>query len=217
VTTSEGEAPVRSYRQYCGIARAADLVGERWAVLVIRDLILGPKRFTDLLTGLPGIATNVLTQRLKELERAGVVRRRTLPPPAASTVYELTEYGRELEPVLLALGRWGAKSLGPEFGDYASRAEWFAVALKAYFRPEAAAGVHATVAFELDGASFHVAVDDGELRIAHGAPDDAELTIACRTRELLAFLRGDELPAGAAAGDMGLLRLLPRLFALGGV
>ena len=81
-------------------------------MLVIRDLILGPKRFTDLRESLPGIATNVLTQRLKELERAGIVSRRPLPPPAASTVYELTEYGRELEPVLLALGRWGAKTIG---------------------------------------------------------------------------------------------------------
>src|ERR687884_1369381 len=97
----------RSYRQFCGIARALDLVGERWALLVVRELVIGPKRFTDLRQGLPGIATNVLSQRLRQLERDGVVARRTLPPPAASTVYELSDYGQELVPILLALGRWG--------------------------------------------------------------------------------------------------------------
>ena len=102
----------RTYDQFCGIARALDLVGERWALLVVRDLILGPKRFTDLRRGLAGIGTNILAARLKELERGGVVRRRTLPPPAASAVYELTDYGRALEGPLLALGRWGALSIG---------------------------------------------------------------------------------------------------------
>src|SRR5437763_13541599 len=101
----------RSYDQFCGVARALDLVGERWALLLVRDLLLGPKRFTDLRRGLPGIGTNVLAARLKELERAGVIARRTLPPPAASVVYELTEYGRALEGPLLALGRWGARSM----------------------------------------------------------------------------------------------------------
>src|SRR5919198_6110493 len=100
----------RTYEQFCGVARALDLVGERWALLVVRDLVLGPKRFTDLRRGLPGMGTNILAARLKELEHAGVVRRRTLPPPAASAVYELTEWGHELEPVVLALGRWGSRA-----------------------------------------------------------------------------------------------------------
>src|SRR3989304_2598093 len=100
----------RSYRQYCGIARALDLVGERWALLVVRELVLGPKRFTDLQNGLPGIGTNILAARLRQLERGGVVRRRTLPPPAASAVYELTGYGRELEEIVLALGRRGGQT-----------------------------------------------------------------------------------------------------------
>ena len=95
----------RSYKQYCGIARALDLIGERWALLVVRELVLGPKRFTDLRRGLPGVATNVLSQRLRELERDGIVARRQLPPPAGSNVYELTEYGQELVPIMLALGR----------------------------------------------------------------------------------------------------------------
>src|SRR5919205_66330 len=96
----------RSYGDRCGIARALDLVGERWALLVVRELLLGPKRFTDLRAGLPHVSPDVLAQRLRELEQAGVLRRGTLPPPAASRIYELTGRGRELEPVVLALGRW---------------------------------------------------------------------------------------------------------------
>ena len=118
----------RSYRQHCGIARALDLVGERWALLVIRELVLGPRRFTDLREGLPGIATNVLSQRLRELARDGIVARRKLPAPAASNVYELTEYGRELVPITLALGRWGARSMGPRQEGQTTHGRWFAVA-----------------------------------------------------------------------------------------
>src|ERR687884_2186422 len=129
----------RSYRQFCGIARALDLVGERWALLVVRELVLGPKRFSDLREGLPGIATNVLTQRLQQLRRDGVVARRRLPPPAASSVYELTEYGQELVPIMLALGRWGARTMGARSPEQTLRAEWLAVALKAFYQPEAAA------------------------------------------------------------------------------
>src|SRR3979411_3221280 len=102
----------RAYGQYCGFSRALEAVGERWALLIVRDLLVGPKRFTDLLHGLPGIPSNVLTVRLKERENAGVARRRVLPLPARAVVYELTEYGLELEDVGVALGRWGAESLG---------------------------------------------------------------------------------------------------------
>src|ERR687895_1821390 len=105
----------RTYDDACAAAHALDLVGERWALMVVRELVLGPKRFTDLRTGLPQASPNVLAQRLKELEEVGVVRKRRLPPPAASQVYELTDWGRELESVLIALGRWGARApLDPE-------------------------------------------------------------------------------------------------------
>ena len=100
----------RSYDDGCAAAHALDLVGERWALLVVRELLLGPKRFTDLRAGLPGTSPNVLAQRLRELEGAGVVRRRKLPPPAASRIYELTEWGKDLEPVIISLGRWGVRS-----------------------------------------------------------------------------------------------------------
>lgn len=102
----------RSYHQYCPIAHALDLIGERWSLLIVRDLLLGPKRFSDLRAGLPGIGTNILTDRLKGLEQAGVIARRVLPPPAASTVYELTPYGQGLDGPLQALAQWGGQSLG---------------------------------------------------------------------------------------------------------
>src|SRR5215210_4044194 len=103
-------ATMRTYCDGCAAAHALDLVGERWALLVVRELLLGPKRFTDLRAGLPGVSPNVLAQRLRELESAGVVHRRKLPPPAASRVYELTEWGEKLEPIIVRLGRWGAQS-----------------------------------------------------------------------------------------------------------
>src|SRR3954471_10523999 len=103
-------ATMRTYGDGCGIAHALDRIGERWALMIVRELVLGPKRFTDLRAGLPNASPNVLSQRLRELEQAGVVRRRKLPPPAASKVYELTEWGMELESVIVRLGRWGARS-----------------------------------------------------------------------------------------------------------
>ena len=99
----------KSYNQYCGLAYALDRVGERWTLLIIRELSAGPRRFTDLLEGLPGISTNLLSERLKELDQQGMLRRRTLPPPAASSVYELTPLGQSLEKSLLELGRWGSQ------------------------------------------------------------------------------------------------------------
>src|ERR671925_2448857 len=104
---------LRRYGDACGIATALDIVGERWALLLVRELLLGPKRFADLQAGLPGAGPNVLTQRLQELEAAGVIRRRTLPPPAGSRVYELTDWGRELEETVMSLGRWLARSPTP--------------------------------------------------------------------------------------------------------
>src|SRR5262249_25951893 len=155
----------RSYRQYCGIARALDLIGERWALLVIRELVFGPKRFTDLRQGLPGIATNVLSQRLRALEREGVVARRLLPAPAASNVYELTEYGHQLVPIMLALGRWGARTMGARLPEQTFLPEWLAVALKAFYQPHAAEGISARIGFDLGDAQFTFSLDRGRLEI----------------------------------------------------
>jgi DNA-binding HxlR family transcriptional regulator len=204
----------RSYRQYCGIARALDLVGDRWALLVVRDLLLGPRRFSDLRATLPGIGSNVLTTRLRELERAGVVRRRELPPPAASSVYELTEYGRDLEPILLALGRWGARTLGPREDGQALRSEWLAVALRAYFDPGAADGLDATVELGLPGGTFAARIADGTLTVLPGADGPADLRIESDEETLIGFLAGAGVPADALRpdGDLALLHRLPELF-----
>src|SRR5512144_1450508 len=120
---------VKRYEQYCPMAHALDLVGDRWALLVVRELMHGPKRYTDLVEGLPGIGTNILAARLRDLERADIVARRTLPPPAASKVYELTAYGRELRPALRELALWGARSLGPPTPDAGLFEGWVANSL----------------------------------------------------------------------------------------
>src|SRR5919205_2297687 len=207
----------RSYDQFCGIARALDLVGERWALLVIRDLILGPKRFTDLRRGLEGIGTNVLAARLKELERGGIVQRRTLPPPAASAVYELTEYGRALEGPLLALGRWGAVSLGQRQPGQTLRSEWFGVALKAFFRSEAAADLKAEIELRFDDGTLLARLDHGTLVIEPASPNGADLVLETEVETLIGYLAGADVPPAALApqGDRALLERLPRIFAFG--
>jgi DNA-binding HxlR family transcriptional regulator len=121
----------RRYAQYCPVAHALELVGERWALLVVRELLGGPKRYTDLAEGLPGIGTNILAGRLRDLEEAGVIQKRRLPPPAAASVYELTPYGEELREPLYALGRWGARSLGPPRPDDSLAPGWLVNAVRA--------------------------------------------------------------------------------------
>jgi DNA-binding HxlR family transcriptional regulator len=204
----------RSYRQYCGIARALDLIGERWALLVIRELVFGPKRFTDLRQGLPGIATNVLSQRLRQLERDGVVARRLLPPPAASNVYELTEYGQELVPIMLALGRWGARTMGARLPEQTLRPEWLAVALKAFYQPQAAEGISARIEFDLGDAQFTFSLDGGRLEIDPGENGPVDLTVAADPETLVAFLAGAPVTV-QAEGDRELLERLPAIFAFG--
>jgi len=131
---------VKRYEQYCPMAHALDLVGDRWALLVIRELMHGPKRYTDLVDHLPGIGTNILAARLRDLERNGVVTRRTLPPPAASKVYELSEYGRELRPAMHELAMWGARSLGPPTDEDELFEGWLSNAMDIALAPLAPSG-----------------------------------------------------------------------------
>src|SRR5437763_4835027 len=155
----------REYGQFCGLAHALDVVGGRWSLLIVRDLLNGPKRFKNLEDGLPGIPSNVLSARLKELEESGVVRRHLLPRPAKGVGYELTDYGRELEEPLVKLGLWGAKSLGhAEEGEPIS-VDGLALALRGAFRPDAAAGLTRTYELELDGRPLRISVEDGQLSI----------------------------------------------------
>src|SRR5437667_8457175 len=130
----------KHYDQYCPVAHALDVVGDRWALLVVRELTTGPKRYTDLAEGLPGIGTNILAARLRDLEAAGVVTKKILPPPAASRVYELTDYGRELKPVMRELALWGARSLGPPTGDDELFPGWLVCPVDMILGPIAPAG-----------------------------------------------------------------------------
>jgi DNA-binding HxlR family transcriptional regulator len=177
----------RSYGDPCGIARALDLVGERWALLVVRELLLGPKRFTDLREGLPHLSADVLSQRLRELEAAGVVRRAKLPPPAGSRVYELTDWGGELEPVVLALGRWGSRAPFPA-GDMPLGADALMIALKTVFDPTRSDGLETVVEIGLGDHRFRAVVADGHLEIGRGDTHDAAATIQGDPASLAAVL-----------------------------
>ena len=152
----------RTYGDRCGVARALDIVGERWALLVVRELLLGPKRFTDLRAGLPHVGPDILAQRLRELEASGVVRRGTLPPPAGSRIYELTERGQQLEPVVLALGRFGSVAPFPP-GEAQIGVDAVVIALKTLFAPGAADGLSASYELRLGEQHFRCGVADGRL------------------------------------------------------
>jgi DNA-binding HxlR family transcriptional regulator len=167
----------KSYDHYCAMAKALDVVGERWTLLVVRELIPGPRRYTDLLAGIPGIATDMLAARLKTLEEAELVVRRTLPPPAASTVYELTEAGLALEPVVHELVKWGTRLLGRHRGE-AFRVHWLATPLRMMFRPDRAAGAKLVIQFESHGEAMHVRVDDGRLEFISGEAATPDVVIA---------------------------------------
>ena len=160
----------RRYEQYCPMAHALDLVGDRWALLVIRELMHGPKRYTDLVEHLPGIGTNILAARLRDLEGHGVVTRRTLPPPAASKIYELTDYGRELRPAMRELALWGARSLGPPTGRDELFEGWLANAMDIVMAPLAPAG-----SFEVRAGPEIASLVDGE--VVGGPIDGADVVV----------------------------------------
>lgn len=159
----------RSYTQHCGIARALNIVGERWTLLLVRELLAGPKRFKDLLDGLDGISPNLLAQRLKELEADGLLRRAVLPPPAGVAVYELTAVGQGLESVLIALGRWGFQWLSEPCGTDAFNPAWLALALKILFEPERARDIHETYEFRVNGHCVHAIVDNSQIETHQGS------------------------------------------------
>ena len=189
---------MRTYGQYCGFARALEVVGERWAMLIVRDLLVGPKRFTDLHRGLRGIPTNVLTARLKELEEAGVIRRRVLPRPAGSIIYELSEYGLELEDVVVQLGRWGAKSLEGPRCDEIVTADSLIMALRTIFRPEAAGKLRASYELRLGEIVLHAQVDGAKLAVAEGPLPDADLIVETGPA-IKELFTGETSPAEALA------------------
>ncbi|HEY0738629.1 MAG TPA: winged helix-turn-helix transcriptional regulator [Herpetosiphonaceae bacterium] len=196
----------RSYNQYCGLAYALDIVGERWTLLIVRELIAGPRRFKDLIDGLPGISTNLLSERLKNLEQQGVISRRMLPPPAGSTVYELTELGLGLENMLLELGKWGSQFVPPSAeGAAVLRAGSYALTLKTFFRPEQARGVDETYELRIDGEVLHVDIQDGTIHVRQGAAPKADAVFTTDIASYLELLAGQIQPEAAIAG--GLVRI----------
>jgi DNA-binding HxlR family transcriptional regulator len=219
--------PARSYGQYCGITAAVDLVTERWALLIIRDLLVGPRRYTDLKQGLPKIPTNILSARLKELQEGGMVRR--VPLAHCGLVYELTDYGRELEPIVLALGRWGFRSMGePKDGDVVT-ADSLTMALRTAFRPDGASKLDFQI--RVDAAELRAQIRDGELKVVQIAPpappvggslpsSEPELRFATAGPGMRHLIAGAMSPAHAVEqnvvtilkGDLKLLERFTELF-----
>jgi DNA-binding HxlR family transcriptional regulator len=193
---------MKSYNQYCPIAHALDVVGERWALLIVRELVEHHQlRYSDLHANLPGCGTNILAARLKELERHDVVRRRRLPPPAASTVYELTEYGQELRPVLHMLAHWGARSLAPPTADTPLEPGWLAGALEMIFCPTPRdARVEFRVGDEV--ASF----GGGEIR--EGPVDDPDAVVECDRAGFYRLVVHRDFSDVSVSGDEALIRSL---------
>jgi DNA-binding HxlR family transcriptional regulator len=211
---------MRSYAQLCGIATALDVIGDRWTPLVVRDLLLGPLRFIDLAEGLPGIGTNTLAARLKQLEAAEVVHRRLLPLPDRGTVYELTPYGRELEPILLSLGRWGTRSMGNLPPDVATRSRWLVAAMLAFHDESQRIARPTTWELRLTDGPFTVRAEGTNLTVTAGSPDEADLVITTEDAELHRLLTRQLTPdeavrTGAVAldGDASALPRLVELFA----
>lgn len=204
----------------CAVAHGLDLVGERWALLVVRELLLGPKRFTDLRSGLPGASPDMITQRLRELTGSGIVRRRKLPAPAASWVYELTEWGIELEPVVLSLAKWSSRSPGMH-ADAPIGADSVVLSLRALFDAPAARGFHASIALRLGESWFRLTFVDGELHAVRAEPDRPDAAVRTDPDTFAALLAGGSTLAEAEAdgrlgldGDRGAVERVLRLFPL---
>lgn len=202
---------LRSYEDPCGVARALDRIGERWALLVVRELLLGPKRFSDLRAGLSHASPNVLSQRLDELEQSGVVHRRQLPPPANVTVYELTPWGLQLESVVLALGRWGSRAVPVPKGELSIDA--LMIALETTFDAEAAAGLELIIELELGAERFVARVARKQLELKRGSAEDPDAVISTDAATLRKLVFGGRpLATKEARGDTKLARTFLSLF-----
>jgi DNA-binding HxlR family transcriptional regulator/putative sterol carrier protein len=193
---------MRTYCDGCAAAHALDLIGERWALFVVRELLLGPKRFTDLRARLPNASPNVLAQRLRELEAAGVVRRRKLPPPAASRVYELTDWGMELELVIIRLGRCGARSPSRP-RDAELGVDSLVLSFRTMFDPRAADGLNGSYELRLGEDVFRAVVTDGRFEIVRGGAERSDATIETDADTLAALVYdGRELAEAMRSGDV---------------
>jgi DNA-binding HxlR family transcriptional regulator len=189
ITKNAQTAPHRWYEDACGAAHGLNLVGERWALLVMRELMLGPKRFSDLRASLPGISANILTQRLEGLEAAGILMRHRLPPPAAAQVYELTDWGYEAEPILQTLGRWAARSPAHDPTLPFSAASLM-LSFRTMFDPARAGGIEARIGFRIGAESFVVTLGQGRIAVARAALDGADPVFTATAPLLAAAIYG---------------------------
>lgn len=194
---------MKRYKQFCSVARALDVVGDRWALLVVRELLLGPRRYSDLLEGLPGIGTNVLSTRLRELQAAGIVALRRTPKPTPATVYELTADGRDLRSVLDALVRWGARRLTAPESDDILDPRWFVSSLPALIDGKTLVE-GAPYRLDVDGVAFTLDVRGGDIAASHGPPPAATATLKGTLRDFFNASRGDKTAARRllVAGDV---------------
>ena len=186
------------YGQYCALARALDVAGDKWTLLIVRELVPGPRRFTDLLDGLPGVSRKLLTDRLRGLETDGVVTREELPPPAARQVYALTEDGRALARAMAPLIGWGAGRLAERRPGEEFRARWSAVAMASLADREAAIGVRETYQYLIADAAFHLVVDDGSVEVRDGRAADPAVTVTCGDEATWADVLAGRVSASAA-------------------
>lgn len=208
---------MRSYGQYCSVAKALDVIGDRWTLLIVRELLLrGACRYTDLKNGLPGIATNLLADRIRELEAAGLVRREEAPPPVATTLVQLTESGAELEPVLKALGWWGLRYMRGPAGSDEFRSQWFAYPVEFFLRDRDPGAPPASIELRTDSGPAVIEVSGGAVSVRTGAVPAPDLVLAGPPQLIDALLTGQLSATEVAAcglqisGDAGLLdRVLP--------
>jgi DNA-binding HxlR family transcriptional regulator len=204
---------MRSYGQFCALAKALDVIGDRWTLLIVRELLTrGPCRYTDIKNGLPGVATNLLADRLRELERVGVIRREDAPPPVATTLFHLTDRGRDLEPVIRAMGMWGAPMLAGAPDDDAFQTHWLRFPLEVRLTDHAPEDAPAAIQLRTGDEPLVIEVGNGQVRTRMGIRDEADLTLSGPHRIVLAVLAGrlslrEGLQAGLVVeGDPAALR-----------
>jgi DNA-binding HxlR family transcriptional regulator/putative sterol carrier protein len=213
---------VRPYRQYCPAAKALDLVGERWTLLIVRDLLLGPKRYTDLQDGLRGIGPNLLAERLRSLERAGLIQKRRLPPPAASTVYELTELGMGLQPVLSTLFEWGLQVIGAPSSQETIKASYWLPAIEAAAHSDALSeDVEDTYELRFGDEILSVTARAGKVDVHEGASEAPDVVVEADLATFAALGRGALTPFAAieagtlvVRGDPAAAERCARVFAM---
>jgi DNA-binding HxlR family transcriptional regulator len=182
---------MRSYRQYCSVAKALDVVGERWTMLIVRELLLrGPSRYTDLRDGLPGIATNLLAERLRELEQAGIVEREDAPPPVATTLFRLTPRGNQLKPVLDELGRWGIPLMREASPEETFKSHWLRLPVEVFLADRSPAEPPVTIQVNTGDGPMLIEAGHGEVRLRAGSSDHPDATVTGEPRPVLGLLSG---------------------------